>query len=190
MLDSALPDGPPVSRGLFIVAHPDDIDFGSAGTIATWTAAGVEVVYCLVTSGDAGGRDLTQSFEDRAAVREAEQTEAAKQVGVTDLRFLRFADGRVVYDLELRMAITRVIRQVQPDRVVTMSSEPVTMSTETTTGMATETMRSANGRGRYCIENRPKAFQVGCDKSSKHCRASRCRSDASPCASSRRRPRA
>ncbi len=114
---------PTIERVLVIMAHPDDVDFGSAGTVATWTDAGLEVTYCLVTSGDAGGSDLTQSYEDRASLREAEQTNAAAEVGVTDLRFLRLPDGRLEYDLDLRKAITRVIRQVRPHRVLTQSSE-------------------------------------------------------------------
>ncbi len=112
-----------IERALVIMAHPDDVDFGSAGTVATWTDAGIEVTYCLVTSGDAGGSDLSQSYEDRASLREAEQTKAALEVGVTDVRFLRFPDGRVTYDLELRKALSRVIRQVRPQRVLTQSSE-------------------------------------------------------------------
>jgi len=114
---------PPVERVLVVVAHPDDVDFGSAGAVATLVDQGIEVTYCLVTSGDAGGSDLTQSYEDRASLREAEQTKAAGEVGVTDLRFLRLPDGRLEYDLELRKAIARVIRQVRPQRVLTQSSE-------------------------------------------------------------------
>lgn len=117
------PTEPPVERVLVIMAHPDDVDFGSAGTIANWTDAGIEVTYCLVTSGDAGGSDLTQSYEDRASLREIEQTEAAKQVGVGELRFLRMPDGRLEYNLELRKALSRVIREVRPQRVLTQSSE-------------------------------------------------------------------
>lgn len=117
------PTAPTIERILVIMAHPDDLDFGSAGTVATWTDAGIEVTYCLVTSGDAGGSDLTQSYEDRASLREREQTDAAAQVGVTDLRFLRLPDGRLEYNLDLRKAISRVIRQVRPQRVLTMSAE-------------------------------------------------------------------
>ena len=117
------PPEAPIERVLVIMAHPDDVDFGSAGTVATWTDAGIDVTYCLVTSGDAGGSDLTQSYEDRASLREAEQTAAAAQVGVTDLRFLRHPDGRLEYNLDLRKALSRVIRQVRPQRVLTQSSE-------------------------------------------------------------------
>ena len=112
-----------ITRALVVVAHPDDVDFGSAGTIATLTASGVEVSYCLVTSGDAGGDGSTTTNEERAAEREREQTLAAKEVGVTDLTFLRWPDGRVEVTLELRRAIAAVIRRVKPDLVITQSPE-------------------------------------------------------------------
>jgi len=110
---------------LVVCAHPDDVDFGAAGTVATLTDAGVEVTYCLVTSGDAGGSDRTISRADMAALRQEEQTAAAKHVGVTDLVWLGVPDGRVVADLDLRLAITRVIRQVRPQLVITQSPERV-----------------------------------------------------------------
>ncbi len=114
---------PEVTRALAIVAHPDDIDFGMAGTMAVLTGQGVDVSYCLVTSGDAGGDASTLSREERAAIREAEQTAAAKAVGVTDLTFLRWPDGQVEPTLELRKAITRVIRERRPDLIITQSPE-------------------------------------------------------------------
>ncbi len=110
-------------RVLAIAAHPDDLDFGAAGTTASLVAAGDEVVYCLVTDGDAGGFDNTITRPRMAELRREEQTAAAKVVGVTDLHFLGYPDGRVVADLELRKAITRVIRQVKPDLVLTQSPE-------------------------------------------------------------------
>jgi LmbE family N-acetylglucosaminyl deacetylase len=110
-----------VERVLVVVAHPDDIDFGVAGSVATWTDRGIEVQYCLVTDGDAGGSDPTISRVEMAEIRRGEQTAAAKIVGVTDLHFLGFPDGRVEANLDLRHAITRVIREVRPQRVVTMS---------------------------------------------------------------------
>ncbi len=106
---------------LCVVAHPDDVDFGVAGTTTTLTAAGHRVVYCLVTSGQAGGSDPSVSRSDMAALRETEQRAAAAVVGVSELHFLGFPDGAVVASLELRMAIARVIRQVRPDRVITQS---------------------------------------------------------------------
>ena len=110
-----------VERILVVVAHPDDIDFGTAGSVAVWTDAGIDVRYCLVTDGDAGGSDPSITRADMAAMRRAEQTAAAAMVGVTDLHFLGFPDGRVVADLDLRHAISRVIRDVRPQRVVSMS---------------------------------------------------------------------
>src|SRR6185436_5895334 len=112
-----------VERVLVVVAHPDDIDFGTAGSVAVWTDAGIEVTYCLVTSGEAGGDDRSMARADMAALRQGEQTSAAKQVGVTDLRWLGYPDGRVEYTLDLRRDISRVIRDVQPQRVVSMSPE-------------------------------------------------------------------
>lgn len=106
---------------LHIAAHPDDLDFGAAGTTARLTSEGHRVEYCLVTSGEAGGDDPSISRSEMAAIRRQEQTEAAKVVGVDTLHFLDFPDGAVVASLELRQAITRVIRQVKPDRVITQS---------------------------------------------------------------------
>ncbi len=106
---------------LCVVAHPDDVDFGIAGTTTTLTAAGHRVVYCLVTSGQAGGSDPSVSRSDMATLREAEQRAAAEVVGVSELHFLGFPDGAVIASLELRKAIARVIRQVRPDRVITQS---------------------------------------------------------------------
>ncbi len=106
---------------LCVVAHPDDVDFGIAGTTTTLTAAGHRVVYCLVTSGQAGGSDPSVSRSDMATLRETEQRAAAAVVGVSELHFLGFPDGAVVPSLELRKAIARVIRQVRPDRVITQS---------------------------------------------------------------------
>jgi LmbE family N-acetylglucosaminyl deacetylase len=116
-------DDADIKRILVIAAHPDDVDFGSAGTIARWTAEGREVIYCIVTDGDAGGSDPGISRSDMATIRRAEQTAAASQVGVHDLRFLGYPDGRVEATLELRRDLARVIRQVRPQRVVCPSPE-------------------------------------------------------------------
>ena len=110
-------------RFLAIAAHPDDLDFGAAGTTASLVAAGHEVVYCLVTSGEAGGSDDTISRARMAEIRQQEQTAAAKVVGVDQLHFLGFPDGAVEANLELRKAISRVIRQVKPDKVITQSPD-------------------------------------------------------------------
>jgi len=112
-----------ISRILVITAHPDDVDFGAAGTVAGWTGAGLDVRYCIVTDGDAGGSDRSVARADMAKIRRAEQTAAAAEVGVHDVRFLGYQDGQVQATLELRRDLARVIRQVRPDRLVCPSPE-------------------------------------------------------------------
>ncbi|HEX7095449.1 MAG TPA: PIG-L deacetylase family protein [Acidimicrobiales bacterium] len=112
------------TRVLVVVAHPDDIDFGVAGTVATLTSAGAGVVYCLVTSGEAGPPDDADRDELRA-LREQEQRAAAAVVGVHDVRFLGYPDGRVQPTLELRRDISRVIRDVRPDLVIAQSAQRI-----------------------------------------------------------------
>jgi LmbE family N-acetylglucosaminyl deacetylase len=117
------PDSDGLSRVLVITAHPDDVDFGTAGTVALWTDAGIEVTYCIATSGEAGGSDRSVSRPDMARLRQAEQTAAAKTVGVRDLHFLGYPDGQVEPTLALRRDLARMIRIVRPDRVVCPSPE-------------------------------------------------------------------
>src|SRR5436305_13163493 len=105
------------------MAHPDDVDFGAAGTIAQLTDAGVEVTYCIITDGDAGGFDPAVPRTQIGAIRRAEQTAAAKEVGVTDVRFLGYPDGRLEVSFDLRRDIARVIREVRPQRVVCQSPQ-------------------------------------------------------------------
>jgi LmbE family N-acetylglucosaminyl deacetylase len=112
-----------VRRVLVVTAHPDDVDFGTAGTVAAFTKAGLEVTYCIATNGDAGGSDRSMSRSDMAVLRQREQRAAASEVGVTDVRFLGHPDGRLQPTLELRRDISRVIRHVKPERVVTQSPE-------------------------------------------------------------------
>ena len=110
-----------IERVLVVVAHPDDCDFGNAATTAKWTDAGVTVSYCIITDGDAGGSDRTITRRQMAEIRRVEQTEAAAAVGVTDITFLGYPDGRLTPTIELRRDITRVIRVKQPQRVITQS---------------------------------------------------------------------
>jgi LmbE family N-acetylglucosaminyl deacetylase len=117
------PDGDGISRVLVITAHPDDVDFGAAGTVALWTDAGIDVTYCIATSGEAGGSDPSVSRPDMARLRQAEQAAAAKTVGVRDLHFLGYPDGQVEATLALRRDLARMIRIVRPDRVVCQSAE-------------------------------------------------------------------
>lgn len=109
-------------RALVVVAHPDDVDFGSAGTVARWTQTGAEVTYCVCTSGQAGA-PTDQAPEHVADLRCREQRQAAAAVGVSDVRFLDYEDGRILVDLRLRRDITEVIRSVRPDVVLTHSPE-------------------------------------------------------------------
>lgn len=111
-----------VERVLVVTAHPDDVDFAASATIAAWTAAGVQVAYCIATLGDAGGFDDTP--RDRMpALREAEQRAAAAVVGVSDVTFLGYPDGRLYVTHELRRDIARQIRRVRPQRVLTHSPQ-------------------------------------------------------------------
>jgi LmbE family N-acetylglucosaminyl deacetylase len=112
-----------IERILVVTAHPDDVDFGAAGSVATWTSQGIDVSYCIVTDGEAGGSDPNVPRTEMAAIRRAEQTAAAECVGVTDLTFLGHPDGRVQATIALRCDISRVIRQVRPQRVVAQSPQ-------------------------------------------------------------------
>ena len=110
-----------VERVLVVTAHPDDVDFGFAGSVARFTDAGIDVTYCIVTDGDAGGAETGMPRDEMAPRRREEQTAAAAVVGVHDLHFLGYPDGRVESSLELRRDIARVIRVVRPHRVLAMS---------------------------------------------------------------------
>lgn len=116
-------DDADIERALVIAAHPDDAEFAAAGTVAGWTAKGIEVAYCIVTSGDAGGFDPAVPRSEIPGIREAEQRAAAAEVGVHDVTFLGFPDGAVEVTQVLRHDISRVIRQVRPQRVVCQSPE-------------------------------------------------------------------
>jgi LmbE family N-acetylglucosaminyl deacetylase len=114
-------DDAQVERVLVIAAHPDDVDFGAGGTVAVHTERGVAVTYCIVTDGDAGGFDRDMPRSAIGPLRRKEQAAAAEQVGVKDLVFLGYPDGRVEVTLELRRDLSRVIRQVRPQRVISQS---------------------------------------------------------------------
>lgn len=112
-----------VERVLVVVAHPDDIDFGAAGTIATFTEAGLHVTYCIITDGDAGGFDPAVPRSAIGGIRQAEQRVAAMAVGVEEVVFLGYPDGALQVTMELRRDISRVIRQVRPQRILVQSPE-------------------------------------------------------------------
>jgi LmbE family N-acetylglucosaminyl deacetylase len=106
-------------RYLVIVAHPDDAEFGAAGTIASLTAAGREVVIVQVTSGDKGSGDPAATPQLVAATREAEEREAARRLGVREVVFLRETDSEVLPDVRFRERLVRQIRTFRPDVVIT-----------------------------------------------------------------------
>ena len=112
-------DGTVEQRTVLVIgAHPDDPDFSSAGTAALWVAAGLRVVYVVVTSGDKGTPDQTMTHELLISLREAEQVAAAAESGVKDVVFLGFRDGEFMPDMALRGAITREIRRWKPYAVL------------------------------------------------------------------------
>ena len=108
----------PGSKILVIVAHPDDAEFMCAGTVARWTAEGREVVYGLVTSGDKGTSDPGVVPTELAKLREVEQTEVCRILGVETIDFLRYEDGMVQNTLALREDIVRLIRKHRPTAVI------------------------------------------------------------------------
>ena len=112
-----------VERALVVVAHPDDVDFGAGGTVAAWTDSGIAVSYCICTDGDAGGFDPAVPRDQIGGIRQAEQRAAAKEVGVEDVVFLGYPDGALTPSLDLRRDISRVVRQVRPQRLLMQSPE-------------------------------------------------------------------
>ena len=118
-----MPEVRDAPRILVVTAHPDDVDFGAAGTVATWTEQGIDVTYCIVTDGAAGSADPTIDLAALAEIRQAEQRKAAAEVGVTDLHFLAYPDGALELSMALRRDLSRVIRIVRPERVVAQSPE-------------------------------------------------------------------
>jgi LmbE family N-acetylglucosaminyl deacetylase len=104
-------------RALAVVAHPDDLEFGSAGAIARWTGQGKTIVYCLLTSGEAGIDGMHP--DETRVVREAEQRESAAIVGVEQVAFLGQPDGVLEYGVALRRVIAREVRRHRPDVVLT-----------------------------------------------------------------------
>ena len=104
-------------RVLCVVAHPDDVEYGTASAVAAWTARGVEAAYLLLTRGEAG-MDASEPART-AELRTREQVAASAEVGVTQVEFLDHPDGVLVYSLEIRRDIARAIRRFRPDVVLT-----------------------------------------------------------------------
>jgi LmbE family N-acetylglucosaminyl deacetylase len=115
----ALPDED-FRKVLCVVAHPDDVEYGTSSAVARWTSQGVEVAYLLLTRGEAG---MPNPPEETARIRRAEQEAACAAVGVTALEILEHPDGVLQPTLDLRRDIARAIRRHKPDVVVTGSWE-------------------------------------------------------------------
>jgi len=109
-----------VQRAMAIYAHPDDAEFGMAGTVAKWAKAGVEFTYCMVTNGASGSQDPDMTRERLRDIRAAEQSEAAKILGVKNVVFLEFEDGYLEPTIDVRRAVARQIRIHKPDVIFTM----------------------------------------------------------------------
>ncbi|WP_333617806.1 PIG-L deacetylase family protein [Dietzia sp.] len=107
-----------IERALCVVAHPDDVEYGTSAAMAAWIAAGVEVHYLLLTSGEAG---MQRPPAEVGPLRAREQQAACDAVGVARLDILDFPDGMLEYGLPLRRAVARAIREFRPNAVITMT---------------------------------------------------------------------
>ena len=110
---------PTPQRVMVVAAHPDDIEFGAAGTIARWVNEGASVRYLVVTRGDKGSDDPRADIAALVELREREQRAAAAEIGVEGVNFLDEPDGQVQATLELRERITRAVRAFRPEAVMT-----------------------------------------------------------------------
>ena len=116
-----------IERVLVVAAHPDDCDFGAAGTIGSWADAGLSVTILLCTHGEQGGFD-DSNREQMPAIREREQIAASAILGVRDVRFLQgHRDGWLEPSWELQRQIVEVIRDVKPQRVLIQSPERLSL---------------------------------------------------------------
>ena len=106
-------------RAAAVVAHPDDLEYGTAAAVARWTGQGREVAYVLATRGEAGIAGLPP--DQAGPLREEEERRSAAAVGVTDVSFLGHADGLVEYGVPLRRDLTAALRRLRPNVVMTMS---------------------------------------------------------------------
>jgi LmbE family N-acetylglucosaminyl deacetylase len=105
---------------MVVTPHPDDAEYGVAGTVARWTSEGREVVYVVCTSGDKGTSDTTLKPEELVKIREEEQIAAARLLGVKEVIFLRFPDQGLEDTAEFRKELVRLIRRFRPRTIVTV----------------------------------------------------------------------
>jgi len=111
----------PFRKGMVIMAHPDDAEWSCSGTVAKWCAEGWDVVYVLCTDGSKGSSDPEMTSENLIKIREKEQRDAGKVLGLQDVVFLGYPDAYLEPTLELRKDIAREIRRYKPDVVITGS---------------------------------------------------------------------
>ena len=104
---------------MVVVAHPDDPEFGAGGTVAKFVLDGWQAIYVICTNGDKGTSDLKMTSEKLAKIREHEQMNAAKVLGISEVVFLRYPDGELVDGPEFRGKLVRLIRKYRPDIIVT-----------------------------------------------------------------------
>ena len=108
----------PYRRGMVIVAHADDAEYGCAGTVAKWCREGMEVVYVICTDGSKGSSDPEMSPDRLAEIRRSEQLAAGKVLGLKEVVFLRYEDSMLQPGLDLRKDIVRQIRRHKPDILI------------------------------------------------------------------------
>jgi len=110
-----------IERVMVVTAHPDDSEFGAGGTVAKLAKQGCEVTYVIVTNGNKGSSDRTMSPERLAKIREEEQRNAARALGVERVEFLGYPDCELEDTRDLRRDITRQIRRWRPDLLITQN---------------------------------------------------------------------
>jgi len=106
-------------RAIVLCAHPDDAEFTCAGTVALWTSQGHDIRYVVCTDGEKGSHNPTIRPAELAGTRRAEQRSAAMTLGVKEVLFLGYSDGELATTQDLKAALTRLIRHLRPDRLLT-----------------------------------------------------------------------
>ncbi len=110
---------PKQAQVMVVMPHPDDAEFGAAGSVARWTGEGKDVIYVVCTNGDKGTSDTNMKPDELARIREQEQLAAAKVLGVREVIFLRYPDQGLEDTAEFRKEIVRLIRMYRPETVAT-----------------------------------------------------------------------
>jgi LmbE family N-acetylglucosaminyl deacetylase len=109
-----MPDEEGPKRALLVSAHPDDSEFGAAGTVYQWVKQGWEFYYCICTDGSKGSEDPEMTPDKLVPLRKEEQRAAAAVLGVKEVIFLDYVDGELTYDKSFMRDIVRLIRRIKP----------------------------------------------------------------------------